>query len=46
MKNLSKEYDDKFWRTLSRDFVVLMLISYTCAFGIVAVLYYSVKYGW
>jgi hypothetical protein len=38
--------DKRFRKQLKRDIILLLLISMTCATGIVCTLYFSVKYDW
>jgi hypothetical protein len=46
MNSLAKDNNPKFTRMIIRDFLVLAVVSFICAAGIVLTLYFSIKYNW
>lgn len=46
MMNLSKDDNPQFRRMIIRDFILLAVIGFVSAVGIVFTLYFSIKYDW
>jgi hypothetical protein len=46
MKAYNAPNDKNFGRTLLRDIIMILLVTFICATGIVLTLKYSIQYGW
>jgi hypothetical protein len=46
MKAYNIKDDKKFARVFWRDVIVILLVTFICATGIVLTLKYSIEYGW